>query len=132
MIKVSIAVPIYGVEKYIEQCAESLFGQTYENLEFIFINDHTQDLSMLILEDVIKKYPQRQKQIKIINHETNQGLAVARNTAIKHVTGQFVLWVDSDDFVDINLVTYLVEEQMKSDADIVLSDVYKFDGKKMF
>ena len=85
MIKVSIAVPIYGVEKYIEQCAESLFGQTYENLEFIFFNYHTQDLSMLILEDVIKKYPQRQKQIKIINHETNQGLAVARNTAIKDI-----------------------------------------------
>ncbi len=130
MIKVSVAVPIYGVEKYIERCAESLFGQTYENLEFIFVNDHTQDLSMSILENVIKKYPQRQKQIIIVNHETNQGLAVARNTAIKHVTGQFVLWVDSDDFVDINLVTYLVEEQMKSDADIVLSDVYKFDGKK--
>ena len=73
MIKVSIAVPIYGVEKYIEQCAESLFSQTYENLEFIFINDHTQDLSMLILEDVIKKYPQRQKQIKIIKLHRSKG-----------------------------------------------------------
>lgn len=130
MIKVSIAVPIYGVEKYIERCAESLLGQTYENIEFIFVNDKTKDSSMEILKDVIDKYPMRLGQIKIVNHESNQGLAVARNTAIKHVTGDFVLWVDSDDYVDVNLVTYLVEKQLKTDADIVLSDVYKFDGKR--
>ena len=83
-IKVTVAVPIYGVEKYIERCAVSLFEQTYSNIEYIFVNDCTCDNSMGILKSILDKYPERKKQVKIIVHEQNKGLGAARNTAIKY------------------------------------------------
>ena len=69
--KVSILVPIYGTEKYIEKCARTLFEQTYDNIEYIFVNDCTKDASVEILKKTIEDYPQRQSQISIISHETN-------------------------------------------------------------
>ena len=72
--KVSVLVPIYGVEKYIERCARSLFEQSLDNIEYIFVNDCTKDKSMDILYEVIKDYPHLLEQIRIINHETNRGL----------------------------------------------------------
>lgn len=116
---VSICVPIYGVEKYIERCAVSLFEQTYENIEYIFVNDCTKDSSMKLLHDVIKCYPQRQPKIRIISHEQNRGLAVARNTAVEAAHGLFLLHVDSDDWLEINAVESCVNVQKENDADIV-------------
>ena len=83
MYKVSIVVPIFGVEKYIERCARSLFEQTYDKIEFIFVNDCTNDSSIVILHKVIKDYPIRHRDIKVISHESNRGLAAARNTGLK-------------------------------------------------
>ena len=103
-IKVSILVPIYGTEKYIKKCAETLFDQSYENIEYIFVNDCTKDDSMSILEGIIKNYPQREKQIKIIHHKTNQGLAAARLTGLNNSTGDYIWFVDSDDYVECNAV----------------------------
>lgn len=119
-IKVSILIPIYGVEKYIERCAISLFEQSYMNLEYIFVNDCTKDRSMSVLENVIKKYPFRQSQIKIISHELNRGLAAARNTCISNATGDFVLHVDSDDYIDKDFVKRVVDKQNSDDSDIVI------------
>ena len=97
---VSILVPIYGVEKYIRRCAISLFEQTYLNIEYIFVNDCTNDDSIIILENVINQYPNRQSQIKIIQHETNKGLGEARNTAVAAANGDYLFHVDSDDYID--------------------------------
>ena len=80
--KVSILVPIYGVEKYIEQCAISLFSQTYEDVEYIFVNDCTPDNSISILEKVLANYPERKSQTKIINHPENRGLGAGRKTVM--------------------------------------------------
>jgi glycosyltransferase involved in cell wall biosynthesis len=123
MTKVSIIVPIYGVEKYIERCAVSLFEQTYEDIEYIFVNDATQDKSIAILTEVIKRYPQREKAIHIIHRPVNKGLSAARNTGLKHATGDYVWHVDSDDYVAKNAVQDFVEIAEEHQADIVICDV---------
>lgn len=121
---VSICVPIYGVEKYIERCAVTLFEQTYENIEYIFVNDCTKDNSVAILEDVISRYPARSSAVKIITHEKNRGLAAARNTCVESSTGEFILHVDSDDYIENDTVELLVKEQQKNDADIVTCGIF--------
>ena len=124
-IKVSILVPIYGVERFIERCAVSLFEQTYQNIEYVFVNDCTKDNSISVLEEVIGRYPQRKSCVKIINHEHNKGLAGARNTAIDNATGDFVMHVDSDDYVTKDIVSKAVSKQKEKDADIVVIDFIK-------
>ena len=122
---VSICVPIYGVEKYIKRCAISLFEQTYENIEYIFVNDCTSDNSIAILESVIEKYPNRKPYVQIITHEKNRGLAAARNTGVKSATGEFLMHVDSDDWIDKDCVRRCVYKQIEIDADIVNFDAVK-------
>lgn len=121
-IKVSILVPVYGVEKYIERCAISLFEQTYLNIEYVFVNDCTKDKSIDILKSVVEKYPQRKKQMRIIEHECNRGLAAARNTAVQAATGDFIMHVDSDDWLEIQAVEMCIQKQKENDADIVTMD----------
>ena len=117
--KVSILVPVYNVEKYIERCAVSLFEQTYENIEYVFVNDCTPDGSIQMLEQVMKRYPLREKSTRIINHTVNRGLAATRNTGVENCSGEFVVHVDSDDYVELNAVEILVNQQLRSKADIV-------------
>lgn len=121
---VSILVPVYGVEKYIERCAISLFEQTYENLEYVFVDDCSPDNSIQVLEDVLVKYPQRINQVKIIHHSHNRGLSVVRNSLIEHASGDFVFFVDSDDRVEFNSVELLVKRQQETNADIVTARAY--------
>ena len=123
--KVSILVPIYGVERFIERCAISLFGQTYHNIEYIFVNDCTKDKSISVLENVIERFPQRKPFVKIINHKYNKGLAGARNTAVESATGDFIMHVDSDDYVDKEIVAKAVLKQQENNADIVVIDFKK-------
>ena len=113
---VSVLVPIYNVDPYIEQCARSLFEQTYDNLEFIFCDDCSPDASIQKLKEVMKEYPQRLEQIRIIYHERNRGSAAARNTLIDNCKGDFLFWVDSDDWVDTNAIERLVIKQKEKDA----------------
>ena len=127
--KVSVLVPVYGVEKYIERCARSLFEQTYQNIEFIFVDDCSKDDSIKILKEVMNFYPQRKECVRIIHHPYNKGLAGARNTAVLNASGDFFLWVDSDDFVDITLVEKCIGKYTDSNCDIVLFDYYRLCGK---
>ncbi len=98
--KVSIIVPIYNVEKYIERCAVSLFEQDFEDIEYIFVNDCTPDNSVEILEKVIEKYPNRKSHLKIVHHKENKGLGSARNTGLEQATGNYILHIDSDDWCE--------------------------------
>lgn len=122
---ISILVPIYNVEKYIERCARSLFEQTYADIEYIFVNDCTPDDSIDILKNIILEYPYRKEHIRIITHEKNRGLAAARNTAIDNSTGDFVMHVDSDDYLEKNAVELLVRKQLETNADIVSGNAVK-------
>lgn len=119
---VSIIVPIYGVEKYIERCARSIFEQTYENLEIIFVNDCTPDNSIEILNNVLKDYPHRKQQTRIINFETNQGVASVRNVGIKNSTGKYSIQFDSDDYVESTMIEEMVAIAEKEKADITVCD----------
>ena len=102
--KVSICVPIYGVEQYIERCVRSLFEQTYENIQYIFVNDCTKDKSIEILQQLLVQYPHRESQVHIITHDRNRGLGAARNTAVDAATGEFLFHVDSDDYIDVTTI----------------------------
>lgn len=117
--KISILVPVYNAEKYIERCARSLFEQTYDDIEYIFVNDYTPDKSIEILKSILLRYPQRQLQTKIINHEKNQGVAATRNTLIEHASGDYILWVDADDYIANNAIDILVKKAIANNADIV-------------
>ena len=105
MKKVSIIIPIYKAEDFIEECAISLFSQTYENIEYLFVNDCTPDNSIEILKETLNHFPKRQNQVKVITQNRNQGQAAARNKALDTFTGDFVAFVDSDDYLtDINII----------------------------
>lgn len=118
-VKVSILVPVYKAEKYMERCARSLFGQTYDNLEFVFVDDCTPDRSVEILKSVLSDFPHRREQTKIINHDRNRGVAAARNTLLANATGDYLLWVDADDFIAKDAADVLVNKVIENDADII-------------
>lgn len=116
-IKVSVLVPFYNVENYVGRCVESLFTQTYHNIEYIFVNDCTPDKSMEVINDKIEKYGLASK-CKMIVHEQNQGISASRNDCLDNMTGDFFLFVDSDDYIDADMVELLVEAAIKENADI--------------
>ena len=117
--KVTIGIPIYSVEKYIKRCARSLFSQTYNNIEYIFVDDCSPDKSIDILLSILKQYPNRKEQVRIIRHDHNRGLGAARNTAVENASGDFITWVDSDDWIDSTMIEKMVRKQQESNADII-------------
>ena len=119
MMKVSILVPVYGVEKYVGQCSQTLFGQTYDNIEYVFVDDCTPDNSVAVIRQVLADYPHREHQVRMIRHDQNRGLGAARKTALNTATGDFVLNVDSDDYLPLDAVEKLVACQRQTGADIV-------------
>ena len=116
-IKVSILVPLYNVEKYVRRCVESLFSQTYHNIEYVFVNDCTPDKSMEIIDDCINKYGIRDK-CKVISHQQNQGICASRNDCLANASGDYFLFVDSDDYIDRDMVELLVAAAIRDNADI--------------
>lgn len=132
LLSVSILVPIYGVEKYIERCAISLFEQTYDEIEYVFVDDCTKDKSIDVLKSVLEKYPARASQVKIVRHAENRGLAAARNTALDNATGDYLMHVDGDDYLELNAVKLLVDCALKANADIVACDSFSvYSNKKL-
>ena len=117
--KVSVIITIYNREKYIEDCARTLFEQTLDDVEFIYIDDASADQSILILKNLLVNYPMRQSLTKIICLEKNSGRAVARQTGIDNSTGEYIIHVDSDDWVDCDMLEKLYLKAKKTNADIV-------------
>lgn len=138
MPKVSVIVPIYGVEKYIERCVKSLFAQTLDDLEFIFIDDCTPDRSMELLEAEIEKKRPRfagmNWKVRTVKMPTNSGQAAVRRHGIQLATGQYIIHCDSDDWVEETAYEKLYKCAAENDYDIVYCDYYKSDGinKKHF
>lgn len=118
-IKVSIIIAVYKSSNYISECAHTLFQQTLNDIEYIFINDATPDNSMDILNRIIEEYPSRKQHIKIINLNTNKGVSNARRIGIENATGEYVIHTDSDDWVDLDMYERLYQKAKETDADIV-------------
>lgn len=126
--KYSIIVPVYNVEKYIRMCLESIYKQTYSNYEVIIVNDGSKDKSKVIIDEYVKKDNRFKSYIK-----DNGGLSDARNYGLKYVTGDYILFVDSDDYIDINLLKELSNcakyDMIKFKTNIV-DDNYKLIRKE--
>lgn len=127
MPKVTIIIPVYNVENYIEKCARSLFEQSLDELEFLFVDDGSTDRSIKILENIILKYPKRINQIHIFRQE-NKGVSVARNKGLEEATSDYVAFCDSDDWVLPDMYETLYNKAISSDADIVYCDFYMHYG----
>lgn len=119
MYKVSILVPIYKAEKCLERCVRSLFEQTYSDLEFVFVDDCSPDDSIAVLEKVVREYPARKDQMRLLRNNSNCGVAATRNLAIESARGEFICFVDADDWLQLNAIELLVERQLSENADIV-------------
>lgn len=128
MPKVSVIIPVYGVEKYIERCARSLFNQTLDDIEYIFVDDCSPDRSIEILNQVIGEYPRRKDQVQIIHHASNQGLALARQTGLKAATGEYIAHCDSDDWVDNDMYSQMYSEAITNNSDVVICDYILTNG----
>lgn len=123
--KVSILVPVYNVEKYFARCLETLFSQTYSDIEYVFVNDCTPDKSMYVLQETLEKYPSRANSVKIIENKQNLGIAIVRNTLLENATGEYVLFVDSDDWIEVDAIEKFVDKAQQSNADIVGCDYFE-------
>lgn len=119
---VSIIVPVYGVEKYIEKSITSLINQTYENIEIIIIDDRSPDNSMKVLKQVLFENPTRSNKVKILQHSENKGLPTARNTGLDYASGKYIYHCDSDDWIEPNMIKDLVLLAETYKADIVYCD----------
>ena len=133
-IKVSILIPIYKVERYLEKCLDSVFTQTYQNVDYVFVNDCSPDNSLQVLKDTICKHGIDKNRYVIIDHEQNEGIAVSRADCIKHATGDYVLFVDSDDWIEDNAVEQMILATKNGSIDIVGCDyIDEFgSGKKAY
>lgn len=130
--KVSILVPVYNVEKYFARCLETLFSQTYSDIEYVFVNDCTPDKSMHVLQEVLGKFSYRANCVKIIENKKNLGIAIVRNMLLENATGDYVLFVDSDDWIEVNAIEKFVDKALESNANIVGCDYFEeYPGKQV-
>lgn len=129
MIKVSVLVPVYKVETFIGRCIRSLMEQTLQETEFIIIDDCSPDDSIPVALDIIKEYPWRKGQVRLIRHETNKGLPAARNSGLAVAEGEYVFHCDSDDFVEPEMLERMYMAAERSDADIVWCDWFLSFGR---
>lgn len=119
MDKVSIIVPIYGVEQYISQCIESLIAQTYKNIEIILVDDGSKDRS----GDICEEYAAKDDRIRVY-HKQNGGLTSSRNYGLERATGEWIMHVDGDDWIGPETVRLLLDKANKTNTDIVFSDFW--------
>lgn len=120
--KVSVIIPIYKVASFVERCAESLFSQTLNELEFIFVDDASPDNSIEIVKNILHKYPERACQVKFIRHEQNKGLPSARNSGLAVAEGEYIFHCDGDDYVEPDMLSTMHQCAVDNDADIVWCD----------
>lgn len=118
MQKISVVIPVYNVERYIEQCLSNIIHQTYKNLEIIIVDDGSPDDSSIIY----KRYASYDDRIKIIKQK-NQGLSCARNTGLKNATGDYIHFIDADDYIDLDYYEKIIEANKNIHADIIATGV---------
>lgn len=124
MAKLSIIIPVFGVEKYIKRCVESLLAQELDDMEFIFVDDHTPDNSIVVVKQMIENHP-RKNQFVFLKTPQNGGAGPARNYGMEHATGEYIGFVDSDDWVTTDGFSHLYTKAKECDADMCFGKVVK-------
>lgn len=123
---ISVIVPIYNVEKYLTKCIESIINQTYENLEIILVDDGSPDNCPIICDE----YAKRDSRVKVI-HKKNGGLSDARNTGLDIATGEYIMFIDSDDFVEIDMMESMMNNMIDNNVDLVVCNIkYIYDNSE--
>lgn len=119
-VKVSIIVPVYNVEKYLEKCIDSILNQTFHEFELILVDDGSNDLS----GEICEKYKKNDFRIRVI-HKKNGGLSSARNSGLSIAKGEYISFIDSDDYIDKDMISILYNNIIKNEADISICDYYE-------
>ena len=119
MPKISIIVPIYNAEKVLKRCVDSILNQSYKNFELILINDGSKDKSI----DIINEYKEKDERIKVIDNK-NKGVSETRNIGIKTSKGEYIQFIDADDFIDPYMIEETLKEIEKKKADSVITGLY--------
>ena len=123
---ISIIVPIYNVQKYLDRCMKTLLNQTYRNIEIILVDDESPDECPKMCEE----YTKIDQRVKVI-HKKNGGLGFARNSGLEIAQGKYIIFVDSDDYVTENMCHLLYEAAKKYEADVVYGGIFYADGEKI-
>jgi glycosyltransferase involved in cell wall biosynthesis len=121
--KISVVMPVYNTEAYLDKSIKSVLNQTMRDFELIIVNDASSDNSL----NIINKYAAQDKRIRVINMPQNSGAAAARNEGIKYIEGKFSLFVDSDDVLQFNMLQKMYDEALKRNLDIVVCDAIVYD-----
>lgn len=126
---VSVIIPVYKVAPYIEKCARSIFEQTLDNVEILFIDDCSPDDSVSIIDRILNDYPNRKNQTRVIHMLTNSGSASVRRRGILEAKGEYIIHCDGDDWVDLTLYQQMYEKAIIDSSDIVICD-FIYETKK--
>lgn len=116
MPKISVIIPIYNVEKYLRECLESVLNQTFQDFEVICVDDCGNDDSM----QIVQEYAQKDNRISILHHKKNKGLGAARNTGIPEAGGEYIFFLDSDDYILPDTLKNLYEKAIETQSDITV------------
>lgn len=119
---ITIIIPVFGVECYIERCARSLFEQSYKELEYIFVDDCTKDKSIEILKTVLAEYPNREPNVVILKNQENIGQSGSRKKGMMVAKGDYMIHCDSDDWVDLDYYEKIAQKAEETNADIICCD----------
>lgn len=125
---VSVIIPVFRAEHFIEKCSRSLFEQSLQSIEFIFVNDATEDDSVRKIESVLKDYPNRKPYVNIINLQENGGVAHARMIGMKAAKGTYIIHCDSDDWVEENMYKEMYVYAVENKLDVCFCDYWKNNG----
>lgn len=124
--EVTLAMPVYNVEKYVERALNSALNQTFGSIEFLIVDDKGTDRSMDIVRDIISNHP-RGKDVRIIDHGINRGTGATKNTSIKEATGKYLYFMDSDDFLADNCISLLYNAASQNNIDVVVGSFSERD-----
>lgn len=120
MPKVSVIIPVYKAEVFIEKCCRTLFNQTLEDIEYVFVNDCSPDDSIQIIQRTLSEFPHRNSQVKIYSNPENLGVKKTREKGIALATGEYLIHCDSDDWIDLNMYETMYHTAKKDNADLVI------------
>ena len=131
--KISIIIPVYRVENYISRCCRSLFGMRFQDVEYLFVDDATPDGSIAVIESVLNEYPHRKAQVRLLTHQKNMGVACARNTGLEAATGEYIAFVDADDWIEKDMFEKLYQKAEAGHLDITGCDWYlEFEASRRY